>query len=539
MLFSAGTGCAVTRSRPRNRGERNSGPYLPVIYEVEGDDTDDAYDNDIRSRKKARLQYIVMAVLSAGVLLQLYHCLKQSLSSSTTLSSSSPHLLGSPPTSSPSSAKKRRHHESKNGRNIIRPTAYNQMIPTHKSNHKFSAETIEVSDAPLFYHISPGSTGSRTLYHVACKSGFPSVHHKSFCISQTRGIHGVTDDIVQGIRSHYEVLRLYEMARRCCSLWSQGKVWTKVNINGTSPVLYHGGNYNNSTNNNHTSGAAQLLCNMPLREWKMSVISHLTSVLQSGIVGIFDTPYPFLALQVLDIANEWRMTSPIIALTLRNPKEWANSRSKNHRIMVCREDYSYEGLGASEFDVLGCVTRAYDNYSALVLDNGTDLSDQLVLHFWDVFQIRSRKVDIDPTFQLGMEQQMKHHQETYLPMSHYSLDIFGNRSKPIKEHDVAVDICRYIFDGKLNSSNNTDKNIDIETLQSKWRDRYKKALTCRGRVDWEITNDTLNEYYHLPNTCEVLTSNTANLTYIKSDKSLIPLIQEKIRSTSNFRDKGK
>lgn len=518
---------AVTRSRPRSRGERITRPCLPVIVEVEGDDTDAAYDNYARTQKKARLQQcILIAFLSAGVFLQLYHSLKQSLASSTALSSPRPPLMASPPTSSPSPAKRGRRDKNQNEQNIVRPTSHDQMIHLHELNEKHIPETIELySNAPLLYHISPGSTGSRTLYHVACKSGFPSVHHKSFCISQRRGIHGVTSDVVQGVRSHFKVLRLYEMARRCCSLWSQGKVWTMKSINTTSPFFDDQDvNYNNGTNSNHTSKATQLLCNMPLREWQMSVTRHLTSVIQSGIVGIFDTPYPFLAPQVLDIANEWRMVSPIIALTERNPKEWASSRNQKHRIMVCREDYSFEGLGASEFDVLGCVTRAHHNYSSFVVDKSKDVSDQLVLHFWDVFQIRSLEADTDPALQLGMERQMKHHQDMYLPLSKYTPAMFRNKSKPIKENDVTVDICRHIFGGQLNSSNNTTTTFDLETLQSKWRNRYKKALTCRGRVDWDITNDTLNEYYHLPKTCQVLASKKGKLTDNISKQSIVPLI---------------
>lgn len=376
-----------------------------------------------------------------------------------------------------------------------------------------------------------------TLYYNnahSCKSGFPSVHHKSFCISQRRGIRGVADEVVRGVRSHYELLRLYELARGCCSLWSKGKLRTTVPANGTSATLDRGIHYHNDTRDNRTSEVAQRLCHMPLPDWTASIASHLASVLQSGLVGIFDTPYPYLAPQVLALANDWRTTAPIIAMTERNPKKWALSRSRNHSIMVCREEYALDGLGASEFDVVGCVTRAHDKASASVGDQGRGWHAPLGLHFWDVFQIRSRKGDIDPTFQRGMERQMTRHQGLYLPLSQYAPDIFSvhpsphanNKSEPIEEKEVAGDMRRYILGGKLshgNSSNNTHNTTNVETLQSKWRERYSTALTCRGRVDWEITQDSLHEHYHLPKTCKVATSKTGNFLDINSE-AMVPLI---------------
>ena len=66
----------------------------------------------------------------------------------------------------------------------------------------------------------PWSAITLTLfpYYTACSSGFPSVHSNHFVY--------LKHNIVQGVRAHYELLRLYEMAADCSSLWSKGKIRT-------------------------------------------------------------------------------------------------------------------------------------------------------------------------------------------------------------------------------------------------------------------------------------------------------------------------
>ena len=234
-------------------------------------------------------------------------------------------------------------------------------------------------------------------------------------------------------------------------------------------------------------------------------------------VGLFDTPYPYLAENVLELAAELRRTSPIIAMTERDPREWANSRTKNHGILVCRKEYSFERLGASEFDVIGCVGRAYNISSVSKGKEGPSSSD-LQLHFWDVFQYRSRNEDIDPTFQSRMELQMEIHQAMYLPIAQYTPDFFGVQSSAatkapkIKEKDdVASDIRKHILLSQQTDS--SDGSNGVEKIQSTlWQDRYTKPLTCRGRVNWEMKNDTFLEYYHLPKTCEVSSEERRNNT---------------------------
>ena len=43
---------------------------------------------------------------------------------------------------------------------------FSTMNQHRKQQHRLNSR-IGTSDAPLFFHISPGSTGSRTLYHAA------------------------------------------------------------------------------------------------------------------------------------------------------------------------------------------------------------------------------------------------------------------------------------------------------------------------------------------------------------------------------------
>ena len=280
------------------------------------------------------------------------------------------------------------------------------------------------------------------------------------------------------------------------------------------------------------------LCNTPLDEWIDDIRTHLKSVIQSGLVGLFDTPYPYLAPQVLELANKLRKVPPIIAMTERDPKSWAMSRSKHHGILVCQKEYSYEKLGASEFDVIGCYHRA-KKYAAQSKNHSE------VLRFWDVFQYRSLHEEIDNTFQDGMELQMRHHQEEYLPITQYAPDFFNMHSsennnglqQQFKEEDVAIDIRQYILGNNQiidgGGNNIISRNSSPEKkLQSIWKEVYTKPLTCRGRVNWNIENDTLIELYHLPKTCGEISSKKSrkekNIPSAYAHNDILPLIPIKI-----------
>lgn len=377
------------------------------------------------------------------------------------------------------------------------------------------------------------------IYHCRCSSGFPSVHHKSFCISRARGIDGVPDDVVRGVRSHYEVLRLYSMAFECCKLWSKGKIIRTVDGDKDGMVLFVEDGEADSDNASSKNAAERRqrrlhLCNTPVHEWSSEIQSHLSSVIQSGVVGLFDTPYPYLSTQVLQLANEWRTSPTFIAMTERDPKDWTTSRLKNHGLLLCREEHSYEKMGASEFDMIGCYKRAsLRNNAATSLDdmhsqyNATNSA--AALKFWDVFWYRSHhSKDVDPLLQKSMEFQMMHHQELYLPVTQFAPDMFGVHStktngielskSTISEKDVATDIKKHIL-GRRSDSNNNDV---IDKLRPIWRDIYSEQLTCRGRVDWIMDNDTMEEYYHIPKTCVDVSSSTGR-------RKVKPLISRKFK----------
>jgi hypothetical protein len=323
-------------------------------------------------------------------------------------------------------------------------------IRTNESDPNNGSASANLSVAPLFYHVSPGSTGSRTLYHASCSAGFPSVHHKSFCISPTQGIAGIEDAVVDGVRAHFEVLRLYEMASQCLALRNKGKL-----------------------NLDDSNAQTVTMCDTPLNEWADNLLHHLTRVLQSGLVGLFDTPYPYLAPQIMELTEKWR-TNTVVGMTERDPTSWAKSRIK-HGLLLCRSEYSSEGFGSSEFDVLGCIDRANQ------FNNGE-------LHFWDAFWYRSHHEAADQDFLLRMERQMERHQNIYLPLAKYTPNFFGVKSASsdkqpgrVNEKDVTKDIMRLLW------------------AESSFRQHH--ALTCRGRVNWQMNNDTFIEVYHLPKTC--------------------------------------
>jgi len=392
---------------------------------------------------------------------------------------------------------------------------------------------------PLFYHVSPGSTGSRALYHAACLAGYHSVHHKSFCISDARGTNRVSENVIRGARSHFEIVRLYGMAYECCKLHSKGKllVVTTARTNNSSSS-------SSSSTNRHRQ---YHLCHTPLRQWITELQSHLAIVISSDLVGLFDTPYPYLAKQIVQLTNNDknandnnevqtssssiastsssnRRRSMIMAMTERNATEWTTSRLYNHGVLLCRHEYSYELLGASEFDIIGCYERALLLLQSSSSNNSSSSSsssssnNNTELKFWDVYWYRShhtKEKNINSTLQQGMIMQMKHHQQVYLAITNFNLDIFGIHSstpmKKISENEIAMTIKKHILESIVNvnssSSTNNGRVIGVDNRSStrqaiRWHDKkYNKPLTCRGRVTWNMANDTMVEYYHIPKTC--------------------------------------
>ena len=366
-------------------------------------------------------------------------------------------------------------------------TNFTTSTPSHVS--------IATSNTSLFYHISPGSTGSRTLYHAACMAGLPSVHHKSFCISSNRGVNGVSSRVVDGVHAHFGLLRLYQIAYKCCSYWSKGFIIAEENRDGTGRKnirMKEEGDYN---------GSIIDLCTMSLDNWSKDIQIHLSKVLQSDIIGLFDTPYPLLASQVLNLGSKQRTLPTIVAMTKRDVASWAQSRSTNHNLMLCKQEFSYDGLGASEFDILGCVDRAMRIAVAKKRD-GKDTHDRL--HFWDVFEYRSRFENASSEFLSGLEAQMEHHQTIYEPLATYSPNFFGSSSvnaSKLTDKQVAYDIQHLIVNQHRTemegSSSNTTK------APSTWsKDFFKAPLTCGGTVEYDFVNDTFVEFYKHSKGCD-------------------------------------
>lgn len=369
---------------------------------------------------------------------------------------------------------------------------------------QLSIISVNSSHAPLFYHISPGSTGSRTLYHAACNAGFPSVHHKSFCISSNRGVNGVSPRIVEGVRAHLQVLRLYQIAYKCCSYWNIGIILQDDDSGGGGKIIVTKGE------GEEDDTIVLELCTMSLENWAKDIQTHLSIVLQSGIVGLFDTPYPLLASQVLDLVINLRTTPPIVAMTERDVTSWARSRSKNHNLMLCKKEFSYQGLGASEFDILGCVERA-----SAVMKGKEEVKDT-VLYFWDVFEYRSRFEEADSEFRKGLEVQMEHHQKLYRPIANYTPNFFGssawNESNPpptpttkvtVTDKQVADDIQRLILLRKDDRMPSEESVNSTQTTGLLWKKHYKMPLTCRGAVQYDFLTDTFTELYDHPKKCDL------------------------------------
>jgi len=316
---------------------------------------------------------------------------------------------------------------------------------------------VHISSAPLFFHLSPGSSGTKTLFQATCNIGFPSVHHLAYCFSQSKGIHGVEDSVVQGLRSHLEIMRLYEMGRRCCKYHEEGKIHVQHQQEGAAAILM-------TTKNNETSTETEL-CSTTLLDWKNDLFHHLTKLIQSGIVGLFDTPYPYLADQILELSKKYRASSPIVAMTNREATSWANSRFK-HELLFCRAEFSYKQRGASEFDILGCIDRAFKSSSS-------------PMYFWQVFHTE-KYIDSD-LLKPGMMNQMNYFQELYTPIANYAPDMFGNHSKKMSDDQFETDIRGLILD-------------NTRAHEFKWQDRYRpNTLRCRGRSRWDMKKDIFVE----------------------------------------------
>ena len=308
-------------------------------------------------------------------------------------------------------------------------------------------------------------------------------------------------NVTQGVRAHRKVLRLYQIAYKCCSYWKK-KIMIQDKSNNSEVIMMKDG---------HRGRGGDIvldLCSMPLDTWARDIQTHLSTVLQSGLVGLFDTPYPLLAPQVLNITNQLGIKSPIIAMTERDASSWAKSRSRNHNLMLCKKEFSYEGLGASEFDILGCVERA----SNMAKKDGKEE----VLHFWEVFEYRfagERFEEANIEFLKGMELQMEHHQNMYRTIADYAPNFFGSSTlnesvhSPSKttravvtDEQVTKDIRQLVLARKKERLSFKGASSTQTTLSRK--EHNMTPLECLATVDYYLFYDIFEEHYDHPKKCD-------------------------------------
>jgi hypothetical protein len=93
---------------------------------------------------------------------------------------------------------------------------------------------------------------------------------------------------------------------------------------------------------------------------------------------------------------------------------------------------------------------------------------------------------------------MEYHQTTYLPLAQYTPDLFG-----VKRNKSTTDK-RNFAHGHINEKDISReiRRIILSASKSSWHHEYDVSLKCRGRVDWDMKNDSLIELYHLPKTCD-------------------------------------
>jgi hypothetical protein len=157
-------------------------------------------------------------------------------------------------------------------------------------------------------------------------------------------------------------------------------------------------------------------------------------------------------------------------------------------MLLCKKEYSYNQLGASEFDIIGC-------YDCAVIAH-TNNNNNTVLHFEDVFHyyyhkqqeedddavvaddVKSSLTEEVAIIRQGMERQMQRHQELYLPLTTYSPDIFNVHhsssttttslriKKKITEADMSKDIRKHILGITNNNVNNHDVYDSDEILET-------------------------------------------------------------------------
>jgi hypothetical protein len=304
-------------------------------------------------------------------------------------------------------------------------------------------------------------------------------------------------------------MKLYNTAVECCiHIQRQQQLMQSSSTNNYKDgEIKHNHHHHTFAVLNKDSSVEQIqqIChaNMNMLTWVTNLQIQLEIVIQSGMVGLFDTPYPLLASQIINMSQLWRSTPIIISMTERQPKEWSDSRIRNHEMLLCKEEYSYNQLGASEFDLIGCYERAViahnnNNNNNTDIIKGGGSSSNIVLHFEDVFYYHYHKqeddvVDVKSStavaiLRRGMERQMQHHQEFYLPLTTYSPDIFNVHSstttmkKKITEADMSKDVRKHILGITTTTTNDDDDNNNDEYEYDNDEIETKANNNSRGNV---------------------------------------------------------
>lgn len=305
--------------------------------------------------------------------------------------------------------------------------------------------TNKYNQSPIVFGMSPGTTGTHTLFMAACRLGLPSIHHTSFCASPpSKDLSGVSQQVIDGLQAHAHVFELNELAYKC-TMGAKAKDATSKYYK-----MFHSN-----------------VCNMDVRDWAAQTQGNITKLLTSGIVGLFDYPYPNMIDFILNTIPKVRGETfqPTLIYTKRESNQWRISRLK-HGFLLCKEDYiesklnntqeissanSYHGkvpLYLTEFNIFECIDRA-------VSKSTSDMT------LSDVFEYESNKQKTPdgkkikyfikrkrPGLYHALQSSYEWHQQHYSVMAQYTPGFFGVDSPKLADADNRVQPKREKIDDK-------------------------------------------------------------------------------------------
>ena len=314
--------------------------------------------------------------------------------------------------------------------------------------------TNKYNQSPIVFAMSPGTTGTHTHFMAACRLGLPSIHHTSFCASPSKDLSGVSQQVIDGLQAHAHIFELNELAYKC-TMGAKAK--------GATSKYYKMFYYSNA-------------CNMDVRDWAAQTQENISKLLSSGIVGIFDYPYPNMIDFILNTIPKVRGETfqPTLIYTKRESNQWRISRLK-HGFLLCKEDYeniesklnntqevssanSYHGkvpLYLTEFNIFECIDRA-DSKS----------TSDLPITISDVFEYESNKQKTPdgkkikyfikrkrPGLYQALQSSYEWHQQHYSVVAQYTPDFFGVDSPKQADADNRVQSKGERIDDKVVAQN--------------------------------------------------------------------------------------